>query len=533
MDEIINERYRINRELGRGGMAVVYDATDLLLDRQVALKMLKEEYASDDDFIERLKLEARAVARINHPNVVNIYDISQQEGSYYLVMENIAGKNLKDIISRRGKIPVIEALDVASQICSALMVAHKNNIVHCDIKPHNIIITPLNQVKVTDFGIARAVSSSTKHEVTSSIEGSAHYFSPEQAQGAEITPLSDIYSLGVVLYEMLTGQLPFTGKTAVNVALKHIKEKPENIKLREENVPEEVENVIMTALAKNPQDRYQNAQKMRDAIKTVLTSIREREQQKQEEKDNNLAKTLIHDKSAEKIRAELNEDQDKERQETKSFASREQSREREELGSRAGEDKKREAKGNKQANKGRNRKKQKLVKRARLIFTLTIIFAGLLLISYFTYSVFMDVPIVEVPDVTGYDLREAENILQEKGFNYTVAENKINHAEIEENHVANQSPSAGDEVRQTRDINLVLSAGPEYVEVPDLESLNLREARIVLEGRGLTVGEEKYDFSDEYPQDIVIGSDPPAGEEITEGSEVDIIVSQGRSPYNF
>ncbi len=511
--DVINNRYKIIRELGRGGMAVVYEATDLLLDRRVALKMLKEEYASDEDFIKKIKLEARAVARISHPNVVNIYDISLEDGNYYLVMENIEGENLKDIVSRREKIPVIEALDIASQICSALMVAHRSNIVHCDIKPHNIIVTPQNQVKVTDFGIARAVSSSSKLDITASVEGSAHYFSPEQARGAEITPLSDIYSLGVVLYEMLTGQLPFTGKTAVNVALKHINEKPERIKLREEGVPEEVQELVMRALAKRPEDRFQGALAMRNAIKSALAAAREKKRSREEEDSGEstgeeLEKTIIHSRSPGEMLERMKE-QD----------SRDIQAEDDAVAAGSAQEQKQEQAG------------QAMKKRARLIFTAVIVIFGLLVVAYFSYTIFMDVPVVEVPDVVGYDLAEAESILQQEGLNYAVAEERINHPELEENKVVNQSPAAGEEIRQAREITLVISAGPEYVEIPDLENMTLREARITLESRGLTVGEEKYDFSREHRQDIVIGTEPPAGDEIVQGSEIDIIVSQGPSPY--
>ncbi len=519
MPEVINDRYKINRELGRGGMAVVYEATDLLLDRRVALKMLKEEYASDEDFIRKIKLEARAVARISHPNVVNIYDISLDDDNYYLVMENIEGENLKDIISRRERIPVIEALDIASQICSALMVAHRSNIVHCDIKPHNIIVTPQNQVKVTDFGIARAVSSSSKLDITTSVEGSAHYFSPEQARGAEITPLCDIYSLGVVLYEMLTGQLPFTGKTAVNVALKHINEKPERIRLREEGVPEEVQELVMKALAKRPDDRFQGALAMRNAIKSALAAAREKARKKkrrkgEEESENfsgkDLDKTIIHSRSPGEMLERM-----------KKQDSRESQAEDPEVSEVSAQEKEDKQTG------------QALKQPARLIFTAIIIIFGLLVMAYFSYTIFMDVPVIEVPDVVGYDLEEAESILQQEGLNYAIAEDRINHPELEENKVANQSPAAGEEIRQAREITLVISAGPEYVEIPELEHMTLREARIALESRGLSVGEEKYDFSSEHRQDIVISSEPPAGEEVVQGGEIDLIISQGPSPYGY
>ncbi|MFW6381668.1 MAG: protein kinase domain-containing protein, partial [Bacillota bacterium] len=221
LGKVLNDRYKILKKLGKGGMARVFEAQDLLLDRKVAIKMLRGEFVSDKEFIEKFRHEAKAVARIAHPNVVSIFDIGQDDDYHYLVMEDIEGRNLKDIIQDRGSLSVIEALDIANQIVAALVVAHNNNIIHCDIKPHNILINRNKQVKVTDFGIARAVTSSTTH-VTDTIMGSAHYFSPEQARGGEIKTHSDLYSVGIVLYEMLTGEVPFTGDSPISVALKHI-----------------------------------------------------------------------------------------------------------------------------------------------------------------------------------------------------------------------------------------------------------------------------------------------------------------------
>ncbi|MFW5686727.1 MAG: Stk1 family PASTA domain-containing Ser/Thr kinase, partial [Halanaerobium sp.] len=271
--KILNNRYKIIDEIGRGGMAIVYSARDTLLERRVALKMLRPEYKSDDEFIDKFRQEARAVARLSHPNVVSIYDIVVDEERIYLVMEIVEGKTLKDIIKEKNKLSIAESLEITRQIAAALSVAHSNQIVHCDIKPHNIIINSEHEVKVTDFGIARAVSSSTVR-VTETVVGSAHYFSPEQAKGGEIKAYSDIYSLGVVLYEMTTGELPFHGDSPISVALKHIQQEPVEPSKINSDIPEEVNNLIMKAIAKDPAERFQDAYEMRQQITYCLKNLK-------------------------------------------------------------------------------------------------------------------------------------------------------------------------------------------------------------------------------------------------------------------
>ncbi len=504
MDKVIKNRYEINKELGRGGMAVVYEATDIMLDRQVALKMLRPEYASDEEFIKKIRHEARAVARISHPNVVNIYDIGQTENYHYLVMENIIGQNLKDIIEAREKLPIIEALDIASQIAAALNVAHESDIVHCDIKPHNIILTPENQVKVTDFGIARAVSSTVTLDMTDSVVGSAHYFSPEQAKGGEITPLTDIYSLGVVLFEMLTGTVPFKGETAVSVALKHIKEPVPDLSDYNNSIPEEVNQLIKKALAKDPDDRFSSALEMREELLQAMAKINKlRRENKNQKRRDKFERTKIHNYK------EINE-LDNNNSTNKKISSSKNS------------------KGN-SGNKSKRRKKTGSKIKRPIIYTLIGIGILILLISgfIFAYNRVMNVPIAEVPDVTGIELDEATEIIEESGFEYTIAEEERFSSEIEEGKIYSQEPGAGENIRVTRSITLILSAGPERIEIPDLSGMTTRQATIELERLGFVVGETDYEFSDEIEQNRVINTDPEIGEDHFLGDEVDLIVSQG------
>lgn len=266
----LGNRYEVIERIGGGGMAVVYRALDTLLNRYVSIKVLRAQYSTDEDFVRRFRREAQAAASLSHPNVVNIYDVGVEGEDYYIVMEFVDGRTLKEVIQEGAPLPINEAIDIAKQICSALGHAHENNIVHRDIKPHNILISKDKRVKVTDFGIARAITSNTITQ-DGSVLGSVHYFSPEQARGGITDVKSDIYSLGVVLYEMITGELPFSGETPISVALKHLQD--EFMEPRQINpaLPQSVENIVLKSLAKNPSVRYQTARDMlRDLEKALL-----------------------------------------------------------------------------------------------------------------------------------------------------------------------------------------------------------------------------------------------------------------------
>ena len=267
----IGSRYEVLEKVGNGGMATVYKARDKVLNRFVAVKVLRDEYTTDSDFIKRFNTEAQSAASLQHPNIVSIYDVGHEEENnlYYIVMELIKGKTLKEIINKDGVLSWKWAVNIAIQIASALDVAHKNGIIHRDIKPHNIIITEDGVAKVTDFGIAKAVSNSTITAFGTTI-GSVHYFSPEQAKGSITDAKSDLYSLGVVMYEMLTGKVPFDADTPVSVALKHMQEKPvQPIELNSE-IPTAVNDIVNKAMQKDPLDRYQTAKEMFADLSTAL-----------------------------------------------------------------------------------------------------------------------------------------------------------------------------------------------------------------------------------------------------------------------
>ncbi|MDT3425631.1 serine/threonine-protein kinase [Paenibacillus forsythiae] len=269
-------RYQVIERIGGGGMALVYRAHDILLNRNVAIKVLRNQFVHDEEFIRRFRREAQSAASLSHPNVVSIYDVGQEDEIHYIVMEYVEGKNLNEIIKERAPLQVDESVRIATQICDALDHAHQNQIIHRDIKPHNILIGRNGRVKVTDFGIARAVTSTTITQ-TGSVVGSVHYFSPEHAKGVATGEKSDLYSLGIVIYQMLTGSLPFLGESPISVALKHLQEEFEEPRKLNSMIPQSVENIILKSMRKNPDERYQSAKEMLQDLETCLLPERRSE----------------------------------------------------------------------------------------------------------------------------------------------------------------------------------------------------------------------------------------------------------------
>src|SRR6266545_1860041 len=260
IDQVFDGRYRVVRKLGTGGMANVYLAEDQELGRRVAIKILDERHAQDEQFVERFRREAKNAAGLSHPNIVSIYDRGESEGAYYIAMEYLEGKTLKELLVARGPTPIRVAVDYTRQILAALAFAHRNSLVHRDIKPHNVIVAPDGRLKVTDFGIAR--SGSSQMTEAGSIIGTAQYLSPEQARGAPVSPSSDLYSVGIVLYETLTGTVPFTGDTPLEIAMKHLSTVPEPPSRIRPEVPHDLDSIVLRALAKRPEERYTRAEEM-------------------------------------------------------------------------------------------------------------------------------------------------------------------------------------------------------------------------------------------------------------------------------
>lgn len=505
--KLLNERYKIKKQIGSGGMALVYEAQDILLDRKVAIKMLRPEFVSDEDFINKFRHEAKAVARITHPNVVSIYDIVESEDSLYLVMEFIEGKDLKSVIKERGKLSIVEALDIANQVTAGVEVAHNNNIIHCDIKPQNILLTDNNQIKVTDFGIARAVTTSTM-TITDTIMGSAHYFSPEQAQGKEINTYSDIYSLGVVLYEMITGKVPFKGESPISVALKHIQNEPEEVKSIMPSIPQQVNDLIMKTLSKEPEDRFSSTSELREELVNTLKNIEtEEEFSGESQSGENETKVLKKSEIKKKGLENQNDNKTKEKKEidnsnfeTSKYFSPE------------------------------TKSKSKLNK--WIVWSLVIVLlvsASVFGVVYFL-KVYTEVPIVEVPNLIDVEFEEAKDIASEQGLSLKKAEEEVFHNDVEKGHIVNQEPRAGERVKQTRQIVVTISKGPKIVEVPDFKGRPLREVEVILDNLGLQVDEFEYEFSEQFDENYVISQVPEPGSEIEVNTKVQLDVSKGPKP---
>ncbi|WLD95108.1 Stk1 family PASTA domain-containing Ser/Thr kinase [Alkalihalobacillus sp. AL-G] len=482
----ISDRYKILEIIGDGGMAVVYKAEDLILDRIVAVKVLRSEYSTDEDFIRRFHREAESATSLNHPNVVSIVDVGEDDQTYFIVMEYVKGKTLKQIIRDKGPLSAERSVEIMKQLSSAIAHAHDHHIVHRDIKPHNILIDPTGKVKVTDFGIALAATSATITH-TNSVLGSVHYFSPEQARGGIANSKSDIYSMGVVLYEMVTGRLPFSGESAVSVALKHLQDSYPEPSLLNSDIPQSLENVILKAMAKDPNNRYENVEELEIDLQTVLEQSRMNE------------KKLILDEDAEatKILTPIGSSKEQINQPTVS---------------------------KKKEEKEKPKKKKKN--------WLTILLSIFLLLGLSGVAAILIVPeilqtdVVNVPDVTNMPYTDAYENLSDLGLDVEREEQPS--AEVEEGNVIRQNPRAGEVVKENSEVTLTVSSGPEKFEV---ENYIGREADDVQRGNVKDLFEDveiTHQSSEEFDEGTIMKQYPEPGEEVVPGQEVLILyVSSG------
>ena len=503
MDNIIlGNRYQLQDLIGVGGMAKVYKATDRLLQRDVAIKILKDQYAEDDEFVKKFSNEALSAARLTHVNIVSVYDIGEDliEGKkiHYIVMEYVNGETLKDLIDRKKIISNHDIIDYSIQISQALNQAHSSNIVHRDIKPQNILMDRYGLLKVTDFGIAR-VSTNATITYTSSILGTVHYISPEQAKGKFVDEKSDLYSLGVVMYEMATGKVPFDADNSVGIAVMHIQDEPESpIKLNE-NLSPRLNDIIMKLLEKDPQKRFKNANELIRALEDNSYDIGliKKEATAKIEKPKDVTETTFIPVVEEKNKSKKGKKQEKKEENEAVYVTPTQE----------------------EKNKpNQNKKKRKIW--PFILLLLAIIASGI----YYVKS--SNSNMVQVPTVLNLSEDEAVEILEDKNLKANISRYAQSN-NYEPGKVMEQDPGPKTKVKKNSTINLVISEGRE-VKVPDLSGMTLDQAEEKLKELDLELGKTSTDFSESVKKDTIIDQEPRKNEKVQAGSEVDVTVSLGK-----
>ena len=468
----INDRYEVTKLIGEGGMANVYLGYDTILERDVAIKVLRGDLADDEKFVRRFRREAQNASLLSHPNIVQIYDVGEDDGNFYIVMEYVKGQTLKQLIKKRGKLTVPETVDIISQLTDGLAHAHDSYIIHRDIKPQNIMILEDGMVKITDFGIAMAINASDLTQ-TNSVMGSVHYLPPEQASGKGSTIKSDIYSLGIMMYEMLAGTMPFKGETAVEIAMKHLKNPMPSIRKVNPNVPQSLENIILKATAKNTKNRYNNVREVYDDIKTCLDKSRKDEKRivfKYPENEYSDENTQVVNNLKDEIKAKEEE---------------------------------------------KNKKKEELIvkeiedneysdKKINLFTKILISLVGVLVVALLT--VFIIIPNltitkdISVPDVSGLTKAAAREKLEKLGLKISPNVKTDYTSEVEKGKISKTDPKAGSKVKKGATIILYKSSGSDKVKIEDYtgQDVNKVQAKLELQGLMVIVETKKVENKDDY-----------------------------------
>lgn len=513
----INDRYQIIKTIGEGGMANVYLAYDTILDRNVAVKVLRGDLATDEKFVRRFQREALSASSLSHPNIVEVYDVGEDNGSYYIVMEYIEGKHLKQLLKKRGNLTLTEVVDIMLQVTDGMSAAHDSYIIHRDIKPQNIMILENGLIKITDFGIAMALNS-TQLTQTNSVMGSVHYLPPEQASGKGATIQSDVYSMGILMYELLTGTLPFRGDNAVEIALKHIKEPFPSVRDKVPNIPQSIENIIMRATAKNVKNRYADAKEMHDDLKTALSDSRASEPRyvfkyPEDEGDSS--------KKKKDIEADLlkeNEEETKVKETKKTTKKEEKKEDTGEIDIKAKQITERDLK----------KKENKLLLILAIIFTAIVVIVTTLVLLL---PKFNQVKVNEVPPVEGLTVLEAEQKLQEMGFEIDEEQKEVSSSEIDAGRVVRTSPQAGSKRKEGAVITLYVSAGEKGYVVEELAGQNATEVKAVLERMYNLYVILKEEENDTANVNEIIRTEPAAGTTLTEGDTITIYIPNKTSDY--
>lgn len=495
----ISDRYQIIKSIGEGGMANVYLAHDTILDRDVAIKLLRGDLAGDDKFVRRFRREALSASSLNHPNIVEVYDVGEDGGNYYIVMEYIEGKHLKELIKKRGKLTISEVVDIMLQITDGMSVAHDSYIIHRDIKPQNIMILENGLVKITDFGISMATNA-TQLTQTNSVMGSVHYIPPEQASGKGSSLQSDIYSMGILMYELLTGKLPFKGDNAVEIALKHLKETMPNIREDLPNIPHSLINIILRSTAKNPKNRYNEAREMHEDLKTCLNNERVKEPIINfKYPENNFDET--------KVTKMLKESPKKESEGVVPIA--------------------------KQITKNDLKKQNKFLIFLGVIFTMLVVVITCIVVL---------VPIITsekeiiVPSVANMSVTDAIKLLQDTGFTVSDEHQEQSSSEVKEGFVIKTNPLEGSKRTRNTEIVLYVSIGDTKINIENYIGKNYLEIKGSLEAKGLQVLIEKkgVDNPDNVKDGEIIDQSAKEGDKLSVGDNITLYIPNIISKYpNF
>ncbi|MFL0363017.1 Stk1 family PASTA domain-containing Ser/Thr kinase [Pseudobacillus sp. 179-B 2D1 NHS] len=487
-------RYKIIKMIGGGGMANVYLAQDMILEREVALKVLRLDFVNEEEFIRRFQREAQSATSLVHPNIVNIYDVGEEEGINYIVMEYVDGMTLKQYIQQYSPIPVEKTIDIMKQLASAIAFAHHNSIIHRDIKPHNILMDQEGNVKITDFGIAMALSA-TSITQTNAVLGSVHYISPEQARGGMATKKSDIYALGIVMFELLTGQLPFSGESAVSIALKHLQAETPSVKRWNPDIPQSVENIVLKATAKDPFHRYSSLEEMEQDLSTALDPERAQEERFSIQEDDEKTKAIPVIKDS-----ELSEGSDTTVVHPVDQLEDTQQPEKE--------------------------KKKKKRKRWPIFVLVSILLIALAIGAITLLPSLLGPKEVKIPDVSGKQLDEAVSKLVTDGFK--VGETKKQFSDqVPEGIVIKTDPAAGRTMQEGDTVNIYISSGKEAIAVADYSGKSFDDAKEELEKAGFKSVEQKTTHDDSEAGTIIDQDPEPENKVIPEDTTVTLTVSTG------
>lgn len=482
----INDRYEIIRNIGEGGMANVYLALDTILNRKVAVKILRGDLATDEKFVRKFQREASAASNLDHPNIVGIYDVGEDDGNYYIVMEYVEGQTLKSLIKRRGSLTLLEVIDIMTQLTSGIEHAHEKGIIHRDIKPQNVLILDDGLVKIADFGIAQALNSNELTQ-TNSVMGSVHYLPPEQANGLGSTYKSDIYSLGILMFELLIGKVPFKGENAVEIAIKHMKDPIPSICEIKDEIPQSIENVVLKATAKNPKNRYDTVEEMKYDIKSCLDDDRQNEARlvfafPEFEKDEEVV-TRTRTRRNEDIEEELTDEEFKE-----------------------------------------EKKSNKAIWITGIILTFLI---GIILFFTMIYPKMNAPKTVEIPDVSNMNIKDATDELEKLGIKVNTEDKTDYSEEVAIDHVIKTSPRAGKSIKEGATVTLVISLGKEGFEAENYVGQNYLTVKAILEGKKIKVEldeEEHTKDETEIKENIILKQDIEEGTKLVPGDKITLTI---------